>query len=151
MWVERLAEQAGPAAAGRCYRLPTEAEWEYACRAGTTTRFWCGDSEVELEKVAWYGANSCGVQPVGRVANALGLSDMHGNVWEWCADRYDEHYYQRSPKKNPHCRRGEFEQRVLRGGGGWDPATKCRSAARGSNDAHCSHNDIGFRVVADRL
>jgi formylglycine-generating enzyme required for sulfatase activity len=144
------------------FRLPTEAEWEYTCRAGTTTRFWSGDDEEDLARVGWYGGNSRSVaawpygdnttHPVGELLpNALGLYDMHGNVWEWCADVWDEHYYARSPKENPRCKRGEPGWRVIRGGYAWGGADLCRSAARTWHDADCSHNDIGFRVVADRL
>jgi formylglycine-generating enzyme required for sulfatase activity len=149
-FLEKLSQRAGAAATECRYRLPTEAEWEYACRAGTTTRFWCGDSEAELAKVAWYGENSGDVQPVGKAANALGLHDMLGNVWEWCADWYDEGYYARAPKKDPVCNNAEIDLRVIRGGGGWNDATRCRSAARDANAPDCSHNDISFRVVADR-
>ncbi len=157
----RLSKRVERTEAGLRFRLPTEAEWEYACRAGTTTRFWSGNSEADLARVGWYGENSdreMGVKsddwhmhPVGKAANALGLYDMHGNVWEWCVDLYDENYYARSPIKNPRCKRGETEQRVMRGGDAWDDAANCRSAARNSNHADCSHNDISFRVVADRL
>jgi formylglycine-generating enzyme required for sulfatase activity len=144
------------------FRLPTEAEWEYACRAGTTTRFWSGDGEEHLARVGWYEENSQSVtvwpmgdnttHPVGELlANAFGLYDMHGNVWEWCADLWDEHYYARSPKKDPRCKRGEPGWRVIRGGYAWGDAACCRSASRTWHSADCSHNDLSFRVVADRL
>jgi formylglycine-generating enzyme required for sulfatase activity len=142
------------------FRLPTEAEWEYACRAGTTTRFWSGNSEVDLARVGWYGENSTvssgrfpeiDLHPVGKAANGLGVCDMHGNVWEWCADLFDENYYAHSPKINPRCKRGDPGRRVVRGGDAWDDAANCRSAARDDHAADCSHNDIGFRAVADRL
>jgi len=141
---------------GEFYRLPTEAEWEYACRAGTTTRFWSGNAAADLAWVGWFGANTRGedspLQPVGRKpANGFGLHDVHGNVWEWCADLFGEGYYARSPGKDPRCRRGEEGRRVVRGGDAWDDAAACRSAARDSNAADCSHNDISFRVACDRL
>ncbi len=104
-------------AGGEGYRLPTEAEWEYACRAGTTTRYSFGDDENALGQYAWYHTNS-GIQthPVGKKQpNAFGLYDMQGNVWEWCWDGYDGDYYKRSPADDP---RG-FElaaNRVFRGG-----------------------------------
>jgi formylglycine-generating enzyme required for sulfatase activity len=90
-YCEWLSEQTGER-----YRLPTEAEWEYACRAGTETRWSCGDAERDLEKYAWYSTNSGGkLQPVAtKRLNPWGLHDMHGNVREWCADWYSERYYQ---------------------------------------------------------
>jgi formylglycine-generating enzyme required for sulfatase activity len=150
-FLKRLSQQVGPR-----FRLPTEAEWEYACRAGTTTRFWSGDAEADLARVAWYWANTQDayppMRPVGRLpANAFGLYDMHGNVWEWCQDIFMGDYYTRSPREDPVCRRGDPEQRVIRGGDAWDDAGDCRSARRDDYHADCSHNDIGFRAVADRL
>ncbi len=162
-FLRRLTKRAEGAVSKLGFRTPTEAEWEYACRAGTTTRFWSGDGEDDLARVGWYGKNSDNgdlhplhIRPVGlKPANPLGLFDMHGNVWEWCADLFDQKYYLRSPGVNPRCRRGEPDSlyvcRALRGGDAWDDAAACRSAARDSLPVDCSHNDLGFRVVADRL
>ena len=125
-------------------RLPSEAEWEYACRAGTTTRYWSGDTEDDLARVGWYDENSDDrLHPVGeRDANAFGLFDAHGNVWEWCADWYGE--YKRKAVTNPTgARRGG--NRVLRGGSWLSTAGGSRSAIRGGGDPGNRGISIGFR------
>lgn len=133
---------------GKTYRLPTEAEWEYACRAGTSTVFSFGDSESNVGDYAWHYSNS-GWQshPTGKKkANALGLYDMHGNVWEWCADWYGEDYYKQSPVLDPTGpARGDL--RVLRGGSWCRNASFCRSANRDWYGPDHRNPSNGFRVV----
>ncbi|MGP0062790.1 MAG: formylglycine-generating enzyme family protein [Isosphaeraceae bacterium] len=131
---------------GPGYRLPTEAEWEYACRAGTETRYCFGDGEPGLGEYAWYSANSEGHPwPVGQKRpNAWGLYDMHGNVWEWCWDRYEEGYYQNSPEDDP-LGAEEALRRVFRGGCWNDKPRDVRSAARYSYALR--YNYLGFRIA----
>jgi formylglycine-generating enzyme required for sulfatase activity len=130
------------------YRLPTEAEWEYACRAGTTTLYSFGDDAVSLAEYAWHKDNSDSVaHPVGgKRPNAWALHDMHGNVWEWCADWYDPGYYDESPMDDPPGpETGSF--RVFRGGSWKHFSWNCRSAGRG-RDKPTPRMHLGFRVVA---
>ena len=120
------------AAGGGKFQLPSEAQWEYACRAGSTTRYCFGDDASKLGDYAWYHANSGDTtHPVGgKKPNAWGLYDMHGNVWEWCQDWYGEGYYAKSPADDPSGpTAGSI--RVIRGGGWGLPAGVCRSASRG--------------------
>ena len=127
-------------------RLPTEAEWEYACRAGTTTEFSFGDNAELLVEYGWFGKNSNGQsQPVGaKKPNAWGLHDMHGNVWEWCQDWFEE--YAAGAVRDPMGpERGLI--RVIRGGSWNDPAEFCRSAYRCWNDPVIRDDDLGFRVA----
>ncbi len=143
----RLSELPGEQAAKRRYALPTEAQWEHACRAGTTTRWYSGDDEAGLAAVAWCDKNAGGqTHPVGqRPANAWGLYDMHGNVWQWCQDWYDQEYYAKSPVENP-TGPATGSYRVLRGGPCWRPAAHCRSANRHNVAAGYRDHDLGFRV-----
>jgi acetoin utilization deacetylase AcuC-like enzyme len=134
------------------YRLPTEAEWEYACRAGTTTQYNFGNDPRALGDHAWFAENSGSrTQPVGqKKPNRWGLFDMHGNVAEWCNDWYRADYYAEGPERNP---RGPATgtERVIRGGAWNSSAESCRSSYRASDpslDDTCLANDaIGFRCV----
>ncbi len=142
--------------AARTVRLPTEAEWEYACRAGTTTRFYTGDQarlkdSAALGKAGWYGANARGrSRPVGQKApNAFGLCDMHGNAWEWCGDWYAADYYGKSPEADPPGPPAGAAK-VLRGGSYRFWTTYyCRSAHRYSSRPRARECVTGFRVVAE--
>ena len=138
---------------GRAVRLPTEAEWEYACRAGSKTRYCFGDDDSKLGDYAWYNKNASDIgeryaHPVARKKpNAWGLYDMHGNVWEWCADWYDKTYY--SAGGNTVDPRGPAfgSSRVVRastfGSIDWD----CRSADRNGLRPDLPWNVVGCRVV----
>lgn len=129
-------------------RLPTEAEWAYACRAGTTSRFWSGDTEADLARVAWFADNAGrSIQPVGqKPANDWGLYDMHGNVAEWCADPFVHGYCASHPppRGTPRSR-----GRVVRGGHFAAPAERCRSAARTEASPDARLGSVGFRPVRD--
>ncbi len=138
------------------YRLPTEAEYEYALRAGTRNVFHYGDSPEELKRYAWFKGNSPrGPHPVGeKPPNAWGLCDLVGNVWEWCNDYYQEDYYRQSPERDP---RGPAtgQNRVVRGGCWNSKPEHCRAAYRyyempAYTDicfAKDLHGQIGFRCV----
>jgi formylglycine-generating enzyme required for sulfatase activity len=123
---------------GRPIRLPTEAEWEYACRAGATTEYVSGDGEEALEKVGWFAGNSEG--ETHRVAykapNRWGLYDMHGNVWEWCQDLHTPVQSQQGP----------VEHRVLRGGAWSSEAGHCTASVRLGAPPQTQDNRFGFRV-----
>jgi formylglycine-generating enzyme required for sulfatase activity len=128
-------------------RLPTEAEWEYACRAGTATAFSFGDADSALGDYAWYRANSGNTtHPVGqKKPNAWGLFDMHGNVWEWCADWYG--VYPKGAVTDPQGA-ASGSLRVLRGGSWSDgPSDNCRAAHRSRNYPDYRFSINGFRVV----
>ena len=138
---------------GRTVRLPTEAEWEYACRAGTTTAYGFGDDASNLGDYAWYNGNTLDkgemyAHPVGRKKpNAWGLYDMHGNVWEWCGDWYADSYANADTRDPKGPTKGEA--RVLRGGSwGHDPQF-CRAArrSRGTPGSRNYYHGGGFRVV----
>jgi formylglycine-generating enzyme required for sulfatase activity len=165
-YCQKLTALKEETSAGRKYRLPTEAEWEYACRAGTTTAFHFGDSLSSLQ------ANFNGNGPYGTAEegpylrqtakvgsyppNAFGLYDMHGNVAEWCADWYDPEYYNASPDEDPPgppagVLPDDYENFyvVIRGGCWLDDARACRSAYRHRAMHRNRYRLIGFRVVCD--
>ena len=139
------------------YRLPTEAEWEYACRAGSKTMYFFGNDSSKLADYAWLDENSGGKpRQVGqKQPNPWGLYDMHGNVWEWCNDFYQVDYYQESPEENP---RGPEtgETKVVRGGAWKFSADSCRSGYRynedpGYSDVCFGYDIYGFRCVRNTL
>ena len=126
-------------------RFPTEAEWEYACRAGTRGQF---SGTGEIEDMGWYDGNSGGItHPVGKkMANNWGFHDMHGNVREWCADVYDS--YSLCPQKDPKGSRSIFKgERVMRGGSVFERAKLCSSSARDHGFTSYAYTDCGFRLA----
>jgi formylglycine-generating enzyme required for sulfatase activity len=140
---DRLEEDKG-------YRLPTEAEWEWACRSGSERDFYYGDDEARLSDYAWYDKNSGNkTHPVGqKKANAYGLYDMGGNAWQWCADWYSRDYYSASPTDDP---KGPVSGtvRVLRGGSCVTSPYSSRSADRSNCSPDIKYNYFlfGFRVA----
>ena len=131
---------------GRGYRLPSEAEWEYACRAGTPTPFWFGET-ITRDEANFDGRTTT---PVGRLgaANGFGLFDMHGNVWEWCQDRWHANYRGAPVDGSAWTSDADQRTRVLRGGSWAHGATFCRSAARNvGGETKARSRKIGFRVA----
>jgi formylglycine-generating enzyme required for sulfatase activity len=130
---------------GLTWRLPTEAEWEFAARGGQNQRFAGSDS---LDAVGWYSANSgSSTQAVGqKAANGYGLHDMNGNVWEWCSDWFGSDYYESSPQDNP---KGppSGSGRVLRGGSWGHQARYCRTTHRHNRRPDARNYYNGFRLV----
>ncbi|HLX64801.1 MAG TPA: formylglycine-generating enzyme family protein [Planctomycetota bacterium] len=138
----------GKLPAGMKIQLPTEAQWEYACRAGTQTRFYSGDADKDLDAIGWYSENSdLKTHPVGeKKANAFGLYDMHGNVWQWCQDAYVPHY-EKLPAVDPFNAKGIA--RLLHGGSFLIKFPRgCRAAIRYGYTPADKGNVIGFRVAA---
>ncbi|PHR95018.1 MAG: hypothetical protein COA78_31005 [Blastopirellula sp.] len=140
---QRLSSHPKEVAAGRVYRLPTEAEWEYACRAGTSTRYSFGDDPNQMDKYAWYSTNSVGTShPVGtKLPNPWGLHDMHGNVREWCVN----YWYARQPETDPQG----MSLGTSRGyrGGSYSNTSSYDSGYRSTGSATSAYSFLGFRVV----
>ena len=170
-YVTWLNEQSRVRGLGRKYRLPTEAEWEYACRAGTTTRFFTGDTLASLEGFAnvqdasfakafptvdftkWQKFEFDDGSPFTSVAgryssNPFGLYDMHGNVWDWCNDWYDGNYYGKSPKEDP-AGPSSGSSRVLSGGGWFSVPVRLRSSCRYGLAPDYRYYYVSFRVLLE--
>ena len=138
---------------GGGFRLPTEAEWEYACRAGTPTAYFFGDNENDLKTYGWFQDNSDSkAHPVAqKKPNPWGLYDMTGGLWEWCNDYYGPKYYQASPAENP--RGPDHGEKVVLRGGAWSSSPEdCASGARGcdergTTDICLTMQSNGFRCV----
>jgi formylglycine-generating enzyme required for sulfatase activity len=132
------------------YRLPSETEWEYACRAGSHTRYYFGDNESNLNEYAWYNKNACTeTHPVGqKKPNLWGLYDMPGNVEEWCQDKW-HNKYEGAPSDGSAWEVGGTSERISRGGSWYYYAWNCRSADRGWYDPEVRRRDLGFRLVMD--
>ena len=131
---------------GTGYRLPTEAEWEFACRAGTTTKYWIGDTDEDLRQAGWFSANTGQrTHAVGELkANPFGVYDIHGNVWEWVQDWRGG--YQAGTTSDP-TGPGVASLRVLRGGCWIFYGGNCRSAFRNRREPALRARNVGFRVA----
>ncbi|MBT7255151.1 MAG: formylglycine-generating enzyme family protein, partial [Planctomycetaceae bacterium] len=139
---------------GKTYRLPTEAEWEYACRAGTKTTWSFGNDLKEFGDYGWYNENASDVveeyahQVRLKNPNPFGLYDMQGNVWEWCHDYYEAVYYKQSPGQDPQGPASGYSH-VLRGGSWCDEACYARAAERDHFGSFENGSSVGFRVVLE--
>jgi formylglycine-generating enzyme required for sulfatase activity len=132
------------------YRLPSEAEWEYACRAGTVTRYFFGNDEAKLDEFAWYAENSgskthliCQKKP-----NPWGLYDMYGNVWEWVSDEFHEDY-NGAPLDGTSWNNKNIPEKVSRGGSWFCTPNFCRSVSRFKRDPENRIGNLGFRLLRE--
>ncbi len=151
-YAEWLSDKLAPAGikqgtGNKRYRLPSEAEWEYAARSGGKREKYSGGDD--LDSVAWYANNSGSkTHPVGQKnPNGLGLYDMTGNLWEWCSDWFDEKYYSNSPKDNPKGADSGI-YRVVRGGSWYNAPYRLRTSVRGEREPEKRANGSGFRLSA---
>ena len=137
---------------GKTYRLPTEAEWEYACRGGTNTAFSFGDDDSQLKEYAWFYGNAYHSdehyphQVAQKLPNPFGLHDMHGNVWEWCSDWYGE--YPPGPLTDPRGR-ATGSSKVLRGGSAYSVPRGIRCGRRNLGTPEILVGYRGFRLVLE--
>jgi formylglycine-generating enzyme required for sulfatase activity len=161
----KLSSRPAERRAGRAYRLPTEAEWEYASRGGARVSAPFNVRGKPVWELTFRDANFDGRDPYGNAPkgpglgrpaavgsyepNGFGLCDMHGNVFEWCSDAYRRHYYKESPRKDPQGPAGKKDRVVARGGSYRDSGAICRSAYRYSERPDKSSFDIGFRVLCE--
>lgn len=146
--VQEFIDKLNTKEGGKRYRLPTEAEWEYAVRAGTTSKYFFGNDEEQLGQYGWYTENSEDrTHPVGQLKpNPWGLYDVYGNVWEWLQDWYSADYYKHSPSTDPYGP-SEGTERVVRGGG-WNVIARfCRSAHRDWYTPDNRLGRLGFRLI----
>jgi formylglycine-generating enzyme required for sulfatase activity len=145
----KLSAMPAEKTAGHVYRLPTEAEWEYACRAGTTTAYGFGDDASGLGDYGWFDDNSdSSTHSVGeKKPNAWGLYDMHGNVWEWCQDWYGD--YPSGSATDPTGATSGYG--VIRGGSWVNNAGSCRSANRRRSTPEGRSSYLGFRVLRSSI
>ncbi len=134
---------------GKKYRLPTEAEWEYAARAGSTTSYSFGDNDVGIDQYAWYHENSKSTNSIGqKLPNTFGLFDMHGNVWEWTEDCWNPNY-SGAPNDGSAWLTGDCSRRILRGGSWSNRSSNLRSAYRIGTSTSVFVDRYGFRVARD--
>ncbi|MDD2882847.1 MAG: SUMF1/EgtB/PvdO family nonheme iron enzyme [Rhodoferax sp.] len=146
--VQRFIEKLN-AQTGHTYRLPSEAEWEYACRAGSTGKWCFGDDEKQLGQYAWYKDNSGDqIHPVGQLnANAFGLHDVHGNVWEWCHDTWHESYNGAPCDGTAWISGDQQDKRLARGGSSYDISGGALAACRNKGSSGGRVNRVGFRLA----
>lgn len=135
------------------YSLPSEAQWEVACLSGSSSRFCFGDDVSLLEQYSWYDVNSeCKPHSVGqKKPNQYGIFDMHGLVWEWCEDWYDDKYYSSSNYKNPICENNPYSVKILRGGAWFMFPKFLRGQDRYANNPDYRMDCFGFRVVQNSI